>query len=197
LLAFISGDPPPSITWWSGNTPLRLNKYKISSPLTLKSTDSKVRDKFSLCYESSATIQNSARKALYIKHCNGTLSEADQWDREGLSYFTSEDDSADSGPVAMEILRGRKSSTGKYWASVMKALENGKSPAGGKNKNYFTKELRVNNITKAMLDAKNLTCRATNNPELTPVKNTLKLVPFGKSVCPSNKLTDTEIYSCK
>ena len=70
----------------------------------------------------------------------------------------------------------------EYWTEAMrviKAMENGNNRNKIK-RNFFKKELKLDNITKEMLQAGNLTCRATNNPELTPATTTLQLIKFGK-----------------
>lgn len=48
------------------------------------------------------------------------------------------------------------------------------------NRKFFTSELNLRNVSRSILKNGNLVCRATNNPELRPVRAIVKLVKFGE-----------------
>ena len=145
----------------------------------LGSTDGRLRhplcNRESNSGDSPARGGGGGRGSLFRQHCNNTLQKNFPYETgDGFDFK----DKSEKGPVAMEMLRSRKSSTVKYWAAVLKSLESTKKSSKGRPK-YFTKELRIGNVTQDIIDAKNLTCRAANTPELTPVTKVLKVIPFG------------------
>lgn len=74
----------------------------------------------------------------------------------------------------------------KYWAEAMSEFVDESHTRGDGprqrtgERRFFTKELRVVNVTADFLVNGNLTCRATNTPELPPVRTTLQLIKFCK-----------------